>query len=196
MPAHTVKPTRGQAPPKRDRPHKKHLFPPQLLNCMPQNNSQATMPTPATRGQHQASSKTNPFRRTTNNNVLAMLRKTKRGTAPGPFCNPINLLRDYATFMPHATRTEADTRSTNSTSYPHLDNFTTLLQIILDGETPFHFQLQLLPCTPQRPRRSKKKGPLNIGCAIQRITAALAITIKSQAFAPPRTIWSRHPKRR
>jgi hypothetical protein len=91
MPAHAVKPTLEV----KLRPHvidriESTLFPPWLLNHTPHNTRQTPVPAPATQSQHQASSKSNLFRRMTTDDLLTTLRKTKRGTAPGPFCDPID----------------------------------------------------------------------------------------------------------
>jgi hypothetical protein len=78
------------------------LFPPRLPKHTAAQHSQPLTASPprVTRAQHNESSKSNLFRQITTDDTLATLRKTKRGTAPGPFCDPIDSLRGYATFRP------------------------------------------------------------------------------------------------
>jgi hypothetical protein len=170
----------------------KTLFPPRLPRCAPQKetNSQSSQ-SPGTRSRIQEQSKSNRFRRTNSDDTLATLRKTKRGTAPGPFCDPIDALQDYAIFRPQPSESDAESESTktNSTACPCIDNFTSLVQLTLDGNTPKQCQ-SAFSCTyflalhkdpnnldHKDPNNLDKVRPLGIGSALRRLCAAYATTV-------------------
>jgi hypothetical protein len=163
---------------------KQTLFPPRLLNYTPPNSTPATEPpAPDTRAKRRKLSKANQFRRITSDDTITTLRKTKRGTAPGPFCDPIDSLRDYAMFCPNTTKSNSDDDSPKSSSstYPYIDNFTALLQLALDGDIPQEchptFSCNYFLALHKDPDDHDKIRPLGIGSAFRRISAALAITV-------------------
>jgi hypothetical protein len=61
---------------------------------------------PLTHTQYQNHAKANPFPTIMTDNVLKTLCKTKRGSVPGPFCDPIDPLHDFATFCPQPVKTD------------------------------------------------------------------------------------------
>jgi hypothetical protein len=58
--------------------------------------------------------------------LLQTLQKQKRGTAPGPFADSIDLFRDYATHKTHQHQTQ----------YPYLSSLTLLLNSFLHNQVP------------------------------------------------------------
>jgi hypothetical protein len=147
---------------------------------------------PLTRTQYQKISNKSPFHTITPDVVLKTLRKTKRGTAPGPFCDQIDPLRDFATFRPQPTDTDQATANPHSSAYPYLVHFTALLQLILDGNLPLAchatFNCNYFLALHKDPNDLRKLRPIGIRSALRRITAALAITVLSgdaaQFFLP------------
>jgi len=102
-------------------------------------------------------------------------------------------LRDYATFRPQSTKSDSDTDSDTSTSNvcPHIDNFTALVQLVLDGDLPpkCHpsFSSNCFLALHKDPDDLEKVRPLGIGSALRRLSTAspLPWPLLSQATMPP-----------
>jgi hypothetical protein len=138
-----------------------------------------------TRSRIQEQFKSNLFRRINSDDTLATLRKTKRGTAPGPFCDPIDALRDHATFRPQPSDSDSESESakTNSTSStcPCIDNFTSLVQLTLDGNIlkpcQAAFSCTYFLALHKEPNNLHKVRPSGTGSALRRLCAAHATTV-------------------
>jgi hypothetical protein len=112
-----------------------------------------------------------------NKQILKTLQKQKRGTAPGPFADSIDLFRDFATYS---------TQRTNIT-YPYLDAFTTLINHLAANRTPIDIQptfaAQYVIALHKDPTNLEKIRPIGIGTALRRITAATLMTAYGHTIA-------------
>lgn len=110
----------------------------------------------------------------TPDHLLTTFRKQKRGTAPGPFADSIDLIRDYATHTTHRHQHQ----------FPYLHSITTLINHFLSNRTPPDIQstyaAQYVIALHKDQTNLNKIRPIGIGTALRRITAAAAITLHGQ----------------
>jgi hypothetical protein len=162
----------------------KTLFLPRLPRHTPrkETNNQSSQ-SPGTRSRIQEQSKSNLFCPTNSDDTLATLQKTKRGTSPGPFCDPIDASETarHSGLSPRTQMQKVKTAKTNSTTCPCIDNFTSLVQLTLDGDIPKPCQAAF-NCTyflalHEAPNNLDKVRPSGTGSALRRLCAACAITV-------------------
>jgi hypothetical protein len=86
--------------------------------------------------------------------------KQKRGTAPGPFTDSIDLFRDFATYTTHPTQT----------SYPYLPMFTELINALAHNQIPTNtktaFAAQYVIALHKDPNNLNKIRPIGIGTVL------------------------------
>jgi hypothetical protein len=141
------------------------LYPPRLSYQLHSHNTRSHRPPPTTETT------------LTKKLLLKTLQKQKRGTAPGPFADSIDLFRDYATHKTHQHQTQ----------FPYLSEFTTLLNHFLNNRIPpairSTFAAQYVIALHKDPQNLTKIHPIGIGTALRRIAAAASITIHGQTLA-------------
>lgn len=109
--------------------------------------------------------------------ILKTLQKQKRGTAPGPFADSIDLFRDFATYTTHRS----------NLTYPYLESFSTLINSFAANKTPTDIQetfaAQYVIALHKDPKNLDKIRPIGIGTALRRITAATLMTAHGPTIA-------------
>jgi len=111
--------------------------------------------------------------------LLKALRSAKKGTAAGPFADYIDVLRNFALF-----ERKNDSRSATR---PHLQIFSELLQLILDGSIPPSiapsFRCTYFLALHKSPTDPLKLRPIGIGTSFRRILCAVSLAHLSTDFA-------------
>jgi hypothetical protein len=132
---------------------------------------------PARQTRHTNKPKPPPPPPITPQQILQTLQKQKRGTAPGPFADSIDLFRDFATYTTHRSQT----------SHPYLSTFTTLINTIATNNIPTDIQTtfaaQYVIALHKDPQNLSKIRPIGIGTALRRLTAATLMTIYGRTIA-------------
>jgi hypothetical protein len=113
----------------------------------------------------------------TEKQIIKTLQKQKRGTAPGPFADSIDLFRDFATYTSHRS----------NITHPYLEAFTTLINALASNNIPKDtqpaFAAQYVIALHKDPTNLDKIRPIGIGTALRRITAATLMTIHGSTIA-------------
>jgi hypothetical protein len=141
------------------------LYPPRISYDRPQHDTRQTKKPLA------------PLPPITPKQILKTMSKQKRGTAPGPFADSIDLFRDFATYTTHRTQT----------SYPYLPLFTELINTLANNNIPTDtktvFAAQYVIALHKDPNNLSKIRPIGIGTALRRLTAATLMTIYGTTIA-------------
>jgi hypothetical protein len=134
------------------------LYPPQRQYHPPTQRNTRSQTTPVTSA--------TPL---TDAQLLKTLHKQKRGTAPGPFADSVDLFRDYATHQTHR----------HQLSYPYLFALTSLLNSFLHNNIPPDIQptfaAQYVIALHKDQHNLDKIRPIGIGTALRRLTAAASL---------------------